>query len=169
MRVMRWLYIEYYTEIRSPRSQSWQSFSFTKRRWMFYFQYYFSSVCPCPSPPSISPIKLPLREHSAVFSIRTFSFSSYWPVCGIIKQKQIQTPTTLGFYTAFSTSTILYINLMSGQDSEQGQGFIQLVCGYEISLRLLVIYWWFNTFFINVHFRELRQQNDADILSTLVL
>ena len=45
---------------------------------------------------------------------------------------------------------MIYIGLGSGQD----QDFIQLLCGYEISMRLLVVYWWFNTFFINVHFRK---------------
>ena len=45
---------------------------------------------------------------------------------------------------------MIYIGLGSGHD----QDFVQLLCGYEISLRLLVVYWWFNTFFINVHFRN---------------
>ena len=26
-----------------------------------------------------------------------------------------------------------------------------MICGYEISMRLFVVYWWFNTFFINTN------------------
>ena len=56
-----------------------------------------------------------------------------------------------GFYTAFSLSSLLYISLDWGDSREE----VQIICGYEISIRLFVVYCWFNTFFINVHFRNI--------------
>ena len=59
--------------------------------------------------------------------------------------------SSVGFYTAFSTSSLLYISLGSQEDSQEE---VKVLCSWEISLKLLVVYSWFNSFSYMITFRE---------------
>ena len=64
-----------------------------------------------------------------------------------------------GFYTAFSASSLLYISLASEEDSTAE---VKLLCSFEITMKLLVVYCWFNSFTYTILFR------DDDILNILI-
>ena len=60
--------------------------------------------------------------------------------------------SSVGFYTAFSASILLYTSLGSQEDSQEERKFL---CSCEISLKLLVVYSWFNSFNYMILFREI--------------
>ena len=64
---------------------------------------------------------------------------------------RINSRLNAGFYTAFSASSLLYISLASQKDSTAE---VKLLCSCEITMKLLVVYCWFNSFTYMILFGE---------------
>ena len=64
---------------------------------------------------------------------------------------RINSRLNAGFYTAFSASSLLYISLASEEDSTAE---VKLLCSCEITMKLLVVYCWFNSFTYTILFRD---------------